>query len=103
MTDTAIDTLETAEQRLRGTMQGGDPEKILDAFTDFVTALETVRGIGAWRAEPALKERLQDLQTRLESDQTLARLLGDLTRQRLDLLANTSAAATVRVTYGRRG
>lgn len=103
MTDTAIETLETAEQRLRGTMQGGDPEKILDAFTTFVTALETVRGIGAWRSDPALKDRLQVLQARLESDQTLARLLGDLTRQRLDLLANTSAAATVRVTYGRRG
>ena len=103
MSETAIDALDTAEQRLRGTMHGGDPETILEALSAFVAALETVRGIGAWRPDPALKARLADLQVRLESDHTLSRLLGDLTRQRLDLLAGTSAADTVRVTYGRRG
>lgn len=103
MSEALIDRLDAAEKRLRGTMQGGDPENIMDALTAFAAALDAVRGLGALRPDPALKARISDLKARLESDHTLSLLLGDLTRQRLDVLAGTTPGATARVTYGRRG
>ncbi|HEX7853616.1 MAG TPA: hypothetical protein VF503_07975 [Sphingobium sp.] len=103
MSEAAIDHLNHAEQVLRGAMQAGDTQKIEEALTAFIAALETVRGIGAWRADPALKERLEDLQARMKSDQQLARLLADLAQQRLDQIAETTTRPVGRTTYTRKG
>lgn len=103
MSEAAIDRLDTAAQSLRRAMEAGDPQPLTDAMEIFAAALENVRGIGAWRADPVLKQRLRIILQRLESDQNLSRLLGDLVRQRLALLAGTTADATASVTYGRRG
>jgi hypothetical protein len=83
-------------------MEEGEIDRITEAFTAFSAALDIVRGIDAWRTDDMLKQTLRDIMARLDSDQKLARLLGDLTRQRLDRLAGTTAAATAPVTYGRR-
>ncbi len=101
MSIAAIDRLDSAEQLLRKAMEAGDPDSMNDALTGFSAALDTVRGVGAWRADPVLKARLRAIVTRLESDQHLSRLMGDLVRQHLSLLAGTTADASV--TYGRRG
>lgn len=103
MSAALLETLSDAEKRLRGTMEGGDPETIMEALTAFAAALDAVRGTGAWRADEGLRQRIADLKTRIESDHLLSKLLGDLTRQRLDLLAGNTIGATARVTYSRRG
>ncbi len=84
-------------------MEAGDADTINHAMTGFSAALDTVRGIGAWHADPVLKTQLRTILGRLDSDQHLSRLLGDLVRQRLSLLAGSTADATAPVTYGRRG
>ncbi|MFT3965857.1 MAG: hypothetical protein QM690_08255 [Sphingobium sp.] len=103
MSEAAIERLALTERTLRGAMEDGDPRKIEEALTAFIAALETVRGIGAWRPGDSLKNTLRDLRTRLDSDQRLARLLTDLTQQKLDLLAGTTPQAIAPTTYKRRG
>lgn len=98
MSETAIEQLSRTEQRLRAAMEGADPKQIEEALDAFVAALETVRGLGAWRADPALKERLTDLRQRMQSDQTLARLLADRAQRTLDAFGDTA-----RNTYGPKG
>lgn len=103
MSEKAIDRLDSAAQALRTAMESGDPDPMNTAITAFAAALESVRGIGAWRADPVLKERLRAILARLQSDRHLARLLGDLVGQHLSLLAGTTSDATAPVTYGRKG
>lgn len=103
MSDAAIDRLINAEQVLRGAMQDGETRAIEDALAAFMAALEAVRGLGAWHADPALKQKLQDLRAHMVSDQKLARLLADLSQQKLDLLAGTTPQAIAPTTYTRRG
>ncbi|HEX7822564.1 MAG TPA: hypothetical protein VF463_18320 [Sphingobium sp.] len=103
MSEAAIDRLDTAAKSLRKAMEAGDPDRMTEAMTVFSAALDIVRGVGAWRADPILKARLRAIMTRLESDQHLSRLLGDHVRQRLSLLAGTTSDATAPVTYGRKG
>lgn len=103
MSETAIDSLDTAALGLRKAMEGSDPDTIDKAMSAFAAALETLRGVGAWHADPALKERLRLILTRLESDKRLALLLGDLVRQRLASLSGTMPDSTGSMTYGRQG
>lgn len=103
MSRAAIDRFDSAARSLRGAMEAGDADLIKEAMIAFGAALDIVRGIGAWHADDALKGDLRDIMAHLESDQTLARLLSDMTRQRLDALAGTTPGATAPVTYGRRG
>ncbi|MCE7797352.1 hypothetical protein LWE61_12380 [Sphingobium sufflavum] len=103
MSEAAIDGLDIAAQSLRTAMEGGDPDRLTEATTAFGAALDSLRGIDAWRADPALKDRLRGIMARLESDRHLSRLLGDIVRQRLDLLAGATADVTGHITYGRKG
>lgn len=104
MSDAAIERLTLTEQQMRGAMEPGDPRKIEEAMTAFVAALETVRAIGAWRPDDALKATLQNLRAHLESDQRLARVLADFNQQKLDVLANKATPQSIaRATYTRRG
>ncbi|MET0238633.1 MAG: hypothetical protein ABW184_01940 [Sphingobium sp.] len=101
MSERAIDALDVAAQRLRAAMEHGDADRIAGATQAFGAALETLRSVGAWRANPALREKVRGLMARLASDKTLALLMGDMTRQQLDVLAGATPAATAPVTYGR--
>jgi hypothetical protein len=102
MSQAAIDKLDRAATDLRDAMEGGDTDRITHALNAFVPALETVRGIGAWHARDELKADVRALRARLESHHMLARLLGDLTTQRLDLLAGAAASPDAPLVYGRR-
>lgn len=102
MSQAALDTLDRAATDLRDAMEGNDADSINSAVNAFVPALQAVRAIGAWHASDDLKNRVRSLRARLESHHMLARLLGDLTTQRLDLLAGASASPDAPLVYGRR-
>jgi hypothetical protein len=99
MSEGAIERLDSAEKALRHAIEGADPKTIEEALASFAAALEPVRGLGAWHADPALKERLIDLRQRMQSDQTLSRLLADMAQLKLDGIGD----ATARNTYSRKG
>lgn len=101
MSQDALDTLDRAATDLRAAMESGDTDRVNEAVSSFVPALEAVRAIGVWHVNDGLKDRMRALRKRFESHHMLARLLGDLTTQRLDLLARASASPNVRLTYGR--
>lgn len=103
MRDAAIDRLDETAHSLRGAMDGGDAKQIEAALDAFAAALETVRGVAAWDADPALKARLQDLRARMVGDQKFARLVGDKAQQRLDILGDMTAEPVGRATYTRKG
>lgn len=102
MSEAALDTLDRVATDLRAAMESGDTGRIGDAVTAFGAALETVRGIGVWHVNDQFKARIAALRSRFESHHMLARLLGDLTTQRLDLLAGASASPAAALVYGRR-
>lgn len=102
MSQAALDMLDRAATHLRDAMESGDADGITSALNAFVPALDSVRATGAWHASDDLKDRIRSLRTRLESHHMLARLLGDLTTQRLDLLAGASASPDAALVYGRR-
>ena len=94
-----IDALAEASTRLRGAMEASDAERIEAAIVDFREALARVQAIGAWRADPLLKQRVQSLLPRLESSRMLACLLGDLTGQRLAAMSAADAGAVPHPLY----
>jgi hypothetical protein len=102
MSEAALDRLDRAATDLRDAMEGGAYDRITDALNAFAPALDAVRGIGAWHTRDDLKERVRALRARLENHHMLARLLGDLTTQRLDLLAGAAASPDAPLVYGRR-
>lgn len=102
MTVAALERLDAAATGLRDAMEAGDTDKIESAMSGFGAAVGALRAIGAWRTDPEIKEQLRRIMARLESHHILSRLLGDLTRQRLDLLAvRTTATAIAPATYRR--
>jgi hypothetical protein len=102
MSKAALDALDRAASALRAAMEASDADRINDAIAAFVPALEAVRAIGALHVTDETKQQIKVLRARLESDHMLARLLGDLTAQQLDLLAGTTPVAAAGRTYGRR-
>ncbi|HTH26838.1 MAG TPA: hypothetical protein VL918_00015 [Sphingobium sp.] len=102
MSEAAIEGLDRAATDLRDAMEMGDADRIASALNAFVPAIEAVRGIGAVRASDALKDSVRALRTRLASHHMLARLLGDLTTQRLDLVAGAAASPDKPLVYRRR-
>lgn len=101
MSQAALDRLDSAADALRAAMESGQADALGQALATFIPALEAVRATGAWRADSALKTRVRALRARLDSDRMLARLLGDLTAQRLDLLAGASTRPVAPLVYGR--
>jgi hypothetical protein len=102
MSEAALDTLDRVATELRAAMESGESDRITDAVTAFAPALEAVRGIGVWHVNDQFKARIAALRTRFESHHMLARLLGDLTTQRLDLLAGAAASPAAPLVYRRR-
>ena len=79
----AVDDLAAAAARLRKAMEASDVTQIESEIETFRRALTQVQDMGAWRADPILKKRVEDLLPQLDSSRMLARLLGDLTGQRI--------------------
>ncbi len=96
-----IDALAEASTRLRGAMEASDADRIEAAIVDFREALTRVQAIGAWRADPLLKQRVQSLLPRLESSRMLACLLGDLTGQKLSSMSENTGNAVPHPLYQR--
>jgi hypothetical protein len=101
MSAAALQTLSEAATGLRRAMESSDADRIRVALERFIPALEAVQAVGAWHATDETRTLLKDLRARLDSDQQLARLLGDLTQQQLDRVA-IAAPDKARHVYGRR-
>ncbi len=88
MTLALVDDLADATARLRKAMQESDLATIEAATMRFAASLEAIRGIDAWRADPAIKMRIRDLIGELESSRMMACLLADMTGQMHGALAS---------------
>lgn len=76
-----IEDFAAATAGLRLAMRNADLSDIEKAMMRFRTALDAVQAVGAWRSDPALKARVKQIMTELESSRTLACLLGDMAAQ----------------------
>lgn len=83
----ALDDLFCAFDDLRDVLDGFDAAAIDAASARVAQSAAAVRGIGAWRADPAVLERLSMLLPLLESARIRTNLLADHASQRLALLA----------------
>lgn len=83
----ALDDLFRAFDELRDVLDGFDAAEIDAASARVAQAAAKVRAIGAWRADPAVIERLSTLLPLLESARIRTSLLHDHAGQRLALLA----------------
>lgn len=83
----ALDDLLSAFDELRDVLDGFDAAEIDAASARVAQAAAKVRAIGAWRADPAILERLSMLVPLLESARMRTSLLADHASQRLALLA----------------
>ncbi len=81
MTLALVDDLSTATVQLRAAMQKADLSDIEKAMANFRGSMEAIEAVGAWRSDPELKARVQDVMAQLESSRMLACLLGDMTGQ----------------------
>lgn len=96
----ALDELRGAFADLRDALDGDDIA-VVDAATARVRDATTrVREAGAWRDEPAVRERLNGLMPLIEAARIRTNVLNDNARQRMNLLA-THGAAQMPLTYGR--
>lgn len=95
-----IDTLCEAFDALRAALDGNDVAAIDAAAVRVQRATADVRAVGAWRSDPALRERLKVLASLMESTRVRTSVLADQTRQRIDLLA-AHGARNVPLTYSR--
>lgn len=100
MSSAALERLESAAHDLRAAMESGDADRMNGAIHTLSGAVAQVQGKGGWHSDPQTKSRLRSLLARLDSDQMLARLLGDLTGRQLGLLAERSSL-TAPATYAR--
>jgi hypothetical protein len=100
MTVALIDALSDAFEALRKALDGDDVAAIDAAAVRVQRATADVRAVGAWRSDPALRERLSVLASLMESTRVRTSVLADQTRQRIDLLA-AHGAKNVPLTYSR--
>ena len=96
----ALDDLRAAFAELRDALDGDDINMV-DAATGRVRdATARIREAGAWRDEPALRDRLNGLMPLIEAARIRTNVLNDNARQRMHLLG-THGAAQMPLTYGR--
>lgn len=96
----ALDELRDAFAELRGALDGDDI-MLVDAATARVRdATATVRAAGAWRDEPAVRDRLNSLMPLIDAARIRTNVLNDNARQRIDLLA-AHGVAQAPLTYRR--
>jgi hypothetical protein len=96
----ALDDLGEAFAELRDVLDGTDAAAIELASRRVSRAAAAVRGIGAWRSEPIVIERLNALIPVLESARVRVSLLADHANQRLAILA-AHGSTHAPLTYGR--
>lgn len=93
MSLTLVDALSDATAQLRAAMQAADLAEIDNATARFQAALAAVQGVGAWRADPAVKAQIKALIEELDASRTLACLLSDMAGQRHLALARANPDA----------
>lgn len=76
-----VENLADATGRLRIAMQQSDLSDIEKAMARFRQSMEALQAVGAWRADPVLKDRVKTVIDELESSRSLACMLGDLAGQ----------------------
>ena len=76
-----VDNLSAATAQLRAAMQKADLNDIATAMAQFRACVGAVQAVGAWRSDPELRARVENLMTELDSSRMLACLLGDMTGQ----------------------
>ncbi|WP_420146329.1 hypothetical protein [Sphingobium sp.] len=96
----ALDELFNAFEELRDVLDGNDAAAIEAASHRIAMAAASVRAIGAWRSDPAVKDRLKDVMPLIDSARIRVKLLADHAQQRLSILAAHGAQAAP-LTYGR--
>ncbi len=100
MTVAALDMLRDAFAALRIALDGDDANALDAAAARVRDATAHLRAAGAWRDEPAVRERLKDMMPVIESARIHANVLQDHTRQRIDILA-AHGVQKAPLTYGR--
>lgn len=100
MSKAAIAAIAAALEGLRDALDGRDPAAIDAAGQHLHAATSNAGAIGAWRADPELRERLKALLPRIDSARIRANVLSDQARQSMAMLAD-HGASTAPLTYGR--
>jgi hypothetical protein len=96
----ALDDLFEAFGGLRDVLDGSDAGAIEQASNRVSHAVASVRGIGAWRSDPATVARLTALLPLLDSARVRVNVLADYANQRLAMLA-VRGSSHAPLTYGR--
>ncbi|PZU57321.1 MAG: hypothetical protein DI547_13525 [Sphingobium sp.] len=100
MSAALVDALTEAFADL-GAALDSDEVAAIDAATTRVNgAVAALKGVGAWREDAALKEKLKALLPVMEAARIRTSLLADHTRQRITLLADRGVSHAP-LTYGR--
>ena len=97
-----IDDLAETTTRLHAAMQSSSAAAIDRATEAFYDALDAVRAVPSWPAEPALREKLVALRPQLDQARALACLFADMTGQMHELVVARSRNARQPL-YGRTG
>lgn len=100
MSLTTLDELHNAFAALRIALDGDDMVAVERATAAVGKATNKVKAAGAWHDEPALHQKLADIQPLMEAARIRAHILTDQTRQRIALLADRGAQGAP-LTYGR--
>tara|TARA_R110000868_G_C10560784_1_gene736850 strand:- start:176 stop:478 length:303 start_codon:yes stop_codon:yes gene_type:complete len=100
MTLSALDALREAFADLRNALDGDDMAQVDAATARVREATAQVRAQGAWRDEPAVREKLNSLMPIIDAARVRTNVLTDNARQRMDLLA-AHGAGHAPLTYRR--
>lgn len=87
MSLSALDELRDAFADLRQALDGDDIIMVDAATARVRDATAHVRAAGAWRDEPAVRDRLNSLMPLIDATRIRTNVLNDNARQRIDLLA----------------
>lgn len=97
----SIDALYSAFGELRRALDTHDATAINVATRAVRAATDDVRGQGAWKMDPELREKLEGLQPLIESARLRVNLASDDVRQRISLLGRDAGSSASAHTYGR--
>lgn len=96
----SLEKLQAAFAELRRALDSQDAAQINAATAIVKAATDDVRSHGAWKMDPALKQKIEALRPMIESARVRVNLASDDVRQRISHLAQSGAEGTP-LTYGR--
>jgi len=102
MSADAIDALIAGQSALVAALDAGHAGDIEAATARIQAALDVIRTTGGWRADPALRERLQLALATGEAARARTGYHADRTRRRLSMVASLRRPTAV-TSYGRNG